>query len=151
MIRKLVIVALLFMSTFVGVGYANSQPVAAQGAPTAGCQDADNGFFGFPTWYKYLDQQTSFDPTSGVDVCSAKLNGIQDVWLVVAAAIEILLRVATLIAIGFIIYGGVQYVLSQGAPDKAKVAQQTVINAIIGLTLSVVAAAVVSFVAGRFN
>lgn len=115
-----------------------------------GCEDAGNGFLGFPTWYKYLDQQTVLDPTSSVDVCNAKLNGIQDIWLIVAAVIELMLRVATLVAIGFIIYGGVQYVISQGAPDKTKKSEQTVINAIVGLVISIVAAAIVSFVAGRF-
>ncbi len=123
-----------------------------EGCVNLGCDDKDkNIFFGLPLWYKYLDQQTVRDSTSGVDVCNAKLNGISDIWLIVAAVIEALLRVASLVAIGFTIYGGIQYMISQGAPDKTKQSQATVINAFVGLVISIVAAAIVSFIAGRFN
>ncbi len=125
--------------------------LAEEGCVASGCDDsADNDFLGFPKWYKYLGQQPVEDAVSGATICNAKLNGIQDVWLVVAAVIELLLRISSLIAIGFIIYGGVSYVISQGVPDKTKKAQATIINAIIGLVISIVATASVSFFAGRF-
>lgn len=109
-----------------------------------------NNFLGFPYWYKYIDQSREFDPVSNTYVCKLKLNGIKDVWLVAAAVIELLIRVASMIAVGMIIYGGVSYIISQGASDKSKQAQSTVINGVIGLVITVIAAAVVSFVAGRF-
>lgn len=124
------------------IGYGGTQVVIE------GCSQGN--FFGLPVWYKYLDRQTTTDELTGAQVCDFKINGLSDVWLVVAAVIEILLRVSSMIAIGIIIYGGVSYVISQGAPDKTKKAQATVINAVIGLVLSVTAAAIVSFVAGRF-
>jgi hypothetical protein len=124
------------------IGFGGTQNV------TEGCNQGS--FFGLPVWYKYLDRQTSTDELTGAQVCDFTINGLSDVWLVVAAAIEILLRVSSMIAIGVIIYGGISYVISQGAPDKTKKAQTTVINAVIGLVVSVTAAAIVSFVAGRF-
>ena len=125
--------------------------LAESGCVASGCDDnEDNDFLGFPKWYKYLGQQPVKDEVSGATICNAKLNGIQDIWLVVAAVIELLLRVSAMIAIGFIIFGGVSYVISQGAPDKTKKAQTTIMNAVIGLVISIIATAAVSFVAGRF-
>lgn len=129
----------------------DGQVLSENGCVRSGCDDsADNDFLGFPKWYKYLGQQPVTDAVSGATICNAKLNGIQDVWLVVAAVIELLLRISALIAIGFIIYGGVSYVISQGVPDKTKKAQATIINALIGLVISIIATASVSFFAGRF-
>jgi hypothetical protein len=102
-------------------------------------------FLSLPTWYKYLPSEPGSNP------CAAKIHSITDVWLIAAAVIEILLRVAALAAIAMIIYAGIQYITSEGQPDKAASALKTIINAAIGLVLVVSAAALVSFVAGRFN
>ena len=59
------------------------------------------GFLFFPTWYKYLPG--NIDPNG---LCTPQLTSINDIWLIVAAVIEILLRLTALVAVGFIIYGG---------------------------------------------
>lgn len=109
-------------------------------------------FFGFPTWYKYLDGQTAsssaiVDPRINVNTCSPVITGLSDVWLVGAAVLEILLRIAAMLAIGLIVYGGIRYIVSQGEPDKLASARSTIINALIGLVVAIAASAVVSFVA----
>lgn len=102
---------------------------------------SNSGFFGFPTWYKYLK-------ASNVgDVCNPKLEALSDVWLIGAAILEILLRVAAIVAVGFIIYGGIQYIISQGEPDKTKQARSTIINALGGLGIAIFATAIVTFLA----
>ena len=106
-----------------------------------GCPGGD--FFGFPKWYKYLDGVT----VSGL--CSPQLSSINDIYLIVAAVIEMLLRVAALLAVGFVIYGGVEYTVSQGEPERTSRARKTIISALVGLAISVTAAAVVAFMAGR--
>ncbi len=110
---------------------------------------------GFPSWYKYLPGTTEMAKDgSGVDigtVCTPKIQSINDVWLIVAAVVEILLRVAALAAIALIVWGGIQFVMSQGEPDKAAKARSTVINAIVGLVIAVTATVLVSFVAGQFK
>ncbi len=146
-------IAKLLLALFVlSFGFVfTSTPKSASAQTQSGCDASeDNDFLGFPKWYKYLGQQEVKDEVSGATICNAKLNGIQDIWLVVAAVIELLLRVSAMIAIGFIIFGGVSYVISQGAPDKTKKAQSTIMNAVIGLVISIVATASVSFFAGRF-
>lgn len=120
----------------------------------AGTCQPNGSFFGLPTWYKYLDGQnvTNFDPIHGGQItsCAVVINGIGDVWLIVAAVIDILLRVAILASIAFVLIGGVKFMTSQGQPDKIKSSLSTVMNALIGLVISVAAATAISYVAGRF-
>ncbi len=107
-------------------------------------------FLGFPKWYKYLKSQVYTDNLTGAQSCNAVVEGVGDIWKIVAAVIEFLTRVASLVAIGFVVYGGFTYTLSQGNPDKTKQSLKTVINAAVGLVIAVIATAVVSFIAGRF-
>jgi hypothetical protein len=108
------------------------------------CKGGD--FLFFPTWYKYLDGTPDAN-----GLCTPKITGINDLWLIVAAIIEILLRVAALAAIGFIIYGGFEYLTSQGEPDKTTRARGTIINALVGLVIAISAAAIVNFIAGSIS
>lgn len=105
-----------------------------------------SAFLKFPTWYEYLPATNDVH-----GVCSPSLANINDIWLVVAAIIEILLRIATLLAVGFIIYGGIQYSTSMGSPDRTNQAKNTLISALIGLVICVSAAIIVAFIASRFN
>ncbi len=135
----------------------------------ASCPLQKSSFLSFPTWYSYLPGKFAFGPgvspetyttfppkppivvPSTAAICSPTISGLSDIWLIVAAIVEILLQIAAMAAIAMIIYGGVQYVLSRGQPDKAQQARSTIINAVIGLVLAVTAAALVTFVAGRFS
>ena len=116
----------------------------------AGPSCGSNSFFSFPTWYKYLP---SVDPVPGkpVQACSPEISGIADVWLIAAAVLDILLRLAAIAAIVFVVVGAVQYITSEGQSEKTAQARKTIQSALIGLVISVSAAAVVSFLAGRFN
>jgi type IV secretion system pilin len=98
-------------------------------------------FLLFPKWYKYLPSVPNSHP------CSPQLSGLNDVWLIVAAIIEILLRVAAILAVVFVIYAGFSYVTSQGDPEATGRAKGTLVNALIGLAVAVTAAAIVSFIA----
>lgn len=98
-------------------------------------------FFGFPAWYKYLDHPN----------CMPQIHNVSDIWLIVAAIIEIALRIAALVAVIFVIYGGFSYTTSQGDPEGTGKAKGTIVNAVIGLAISVMAAAIVSFVAGKIQ
>lgn len=121
-------------------------------SPTSGtCKPSGGSFLGFPTWYKYLDGVEVPVGDGTITDCVIKITHINDTWLIVAAIIELLLRLGALIAIGIVIAGGVQYITSEGQPDKLSKALKTIINAAIGLALTVASAGIVSFVAGRFN
>jgi len=106
---------------------------------------ADNcsSFLGFPTWYTYIH------PAG--DCSTITINSLSDVWLIVAAIIEILLRIAGLFAVAFVIYGGFQYLTSQAEPDATTKARRTIINALIGLAIAILSATIVNFIAGSIN
>lgn len=111
----------------------------------AACSGGD--FLGFPKWYKYLHGAT--DPTT--HLCTPTLTSLNDVWLIVAAVIELLLRVAACLAVALVLYGGIQYIISQGEPDRTNKARQTIVSALGGLVVAIISAAVVAFIAGRFS
>lgn len=111
------------------------------GAAQAGCVKT---FLGIPPWYKYLDVKTANN-------CSPQLNSINDIWLIGLAMIEILTRIAVLVAIGFVVYGGIKYSASRGNADKVNSAKSTLIDALTGLIIAIVATAVVSFAGGSFT
>jgi len=121
-------------------------------AATACDPTPGSGFLGFPTWYQYLDGETvaTNNGFTTAEKCQPVINGLNDIWKIVAAVLDILLRVASIVAIIFVLYGGVVYIISQGSPDKTKQALQTIINSLVGLVITIIAAAVVGFIAGSF-
>lgn len=101
-------------------------------------------FFGVPTWHKYL---TKTGPDCSVQfelMKNGKFNG-DGLLLIGLGVIDILIRIASLVAIAFVLYGGIKYITSQGSPEGTKSAQNTILNAVVGLVISVIAAAVVGF------
>jgi hypothetical protein len=108
---------------------------------------ADRTFFGLKPWYHYL-QVTYNKATDSCDVAFNALgNGkTSDILLVLLAVVDDLLRIAGLVAIGFVIYAGIKYVMSQGSPDETSKAQSTLMNALIGLAVALIAIALVSFI-----
>ena len=102
-------------------------------------------FLFFPPWYKYLG-------SSGAGAnCSPVIGNINDVWLIVAAIVEILLRVAALAAVVFIIWAGVEYLTSQAEPAKVAKARQMLIDALVGLVIALLATAIINFIAGSLK
>ena len=55
---------------------------------------------------------------------------------------------AGIVAVGFIVYGGFMYVLSNGEPSKVKKAKDTLLYAVIGLAVVLFAFAITKFIAG---
>jgi Type IV secretion system pilin len=112
------------------------------------------GFFDFPSWYKYLGSEYStvtkrcevkFDLMKG-----GKFNG-DDVLLIGLGVIDLLIRIAAIVAVGYVIYGGIKYITSQGSPDGVKNAQNTILHAVIGVAIAIIAAAVVGFIGRELN
>lgn len=114
----------------------------------AGC--GTPGFFGFPRWYSYLQLQVN-PLTHACDIVPGSFHVPGSFVLVALALLDIALRLAGLVTIGFVIYGGIQYILSQGQPEKTAAAQSTVINALAGLAISLVAVALVSFLGSKLG
>ncbi len=79
-----------------------------------------------------------FSGVFGVQICSAN-----DLLISIA---RILLSVLAMIAVLFIIYGGFQYVTSAGNQEQAEKGRSTVVYAIIGLIIAILAYTLVSIV-----
>lgn len=73
-------------------------------------------------------------------------NNPNQFWLIGLGIVDILLRVAGLVAVAFVVYGGFMYMTSQGEPDKTSKAKNTLLNSLIGLTIAIMATVIVSFV-----
>lgn len=116
-------------------------PLFAQASPAC-----SKSFLGIPPWYKYLETKPG-----AVDQCAPVLKGINDIWLIGLAAIEILTRIAVLIAIAFILYAGIKYSNSRGNTEKVNSAKFTLQDALIGLIIAIIATAVVSFLGERIS
>jgi hypothetical protein len=115
-----------------------------QGASAAA--DCSSNFFGLRPWYHYLqlDDQCNivkfkfFPPNS-------------DVPLVLLAIIDDLLRIAGMVAVIFVVFGAIKFIMSDGNSDKATQARDTVINALIGLAVALIAIAFVAFLGRRLG
>lgn len=64
----------------------------------------------------------------------------------VVRIINVLLAIAAIVAVLFIVIGGFRYITSAGNEDQAKKGRHTVVNALIGLAIVILAYALVSIV-----
>ena len=108
----------------------------------SGC---DNGglFLTLPHWYQYLDS------SSASGACVPVIHKLTDIWLILLAVTDMLLQLVAFTAIIIVIYGGVQLLSSQGQPDKVARARTTIINALVGVAISISAAGLIAFLVGK--
>ncbi len=115
-------------------------------ADVAGSTCEKGNFLGLVPWYQYLTLEND---------CSIKkfnvLGSNSDIPLVLLAVVDDLLRIAGLVAVVFVIYGGIMYATSQGSPDQTSKAQSTIINALVGLVIAVIAVVFVGFIGRQFR
>jgi hypothetical protein len=83
--------------------------------------------------------------------CEIKINGLMDLLRVIANVIQILLRISSILAVIFIIIGGIMYITSIGDPSRTQRAKETITYAVIGLIISIAAYGIVAFVSRSFS
>jgi len=144
----------LFIACSLGLSFAHAHAnafapkttlVAAAKEP---CQTHE--FFGLLPWYHYLKLNPK---TCEVQDFNLLPGGGQhsDLVLVLLAIIDDLLRIAGLVAVGFIVYAAFNFITSQGNPEDAAKARGTAINALIGLLLAMFAIVLVSFIGNKLG
>jgi len=118
-------------------------PAPAKAVPSVVTQfaacDAGN-FFGFPTWYACLPKSADGSP---------KITKLEDVWLIAFPVLESMIKVGGYVAVGFIIWGSIRFIKSQGNPGEITASRDTIRDALIGLVICVSSVAIVQFIAGR--
>ena len=125
----------------------SGQCVTGAREPTTGCEDSASFFLGLPTWYKYLELDGNCEIAGPFKSGTDELDWQKAGGLVALAIVEILTRLAAIVAVGYVIYGGFRYITSQGEPDNTKSARQTIQNGLIGLVIALIATASVAFIA----
>lgn len=116
-----------------------SQPVHAAG------DSCNGGFLGFKAWYDGLvDGDCNIKSPSDVGLSTF-------IWTIALNIIEIGLMFVAYASIFFILYGGFLFIISLGKPEDAVKARKTILNAVIGLIISIASVAIVNFIASSIN
>lgn len=151
------LVAFMFLFSalqFMSPGGISSNPVPNGNGSTL-AQKCSKTFLGIKPWFAYLPDD-AFEPgTCNLDnfsIFGSSGNGQRSHLVPVLLAVaDGLVRIAAVAAFIFVIAGGIKLTLSQGEPDRAKTARESILNALIGLVIALIAAAVVSFIGTRLT
>lgn len=128
------ILPLLALLTF---AFFSFSPSAA--AITKSAEKCSDKFFGIPVWYQYLEMNED---------CTLKKDANENVPAkVILGIIDIALFLAGLLAVIMIIWGGFQFIFANGEPGSIANARKTILNAVIGLIIAILASQIVRFVA----
>lgn len=145
-------VSFLFLASFVSFmspGGLRETPGSVPNPSAAVCS-AGNGFLGLKPWYSYLpadrfDQDGQTCAVTGFEALPANKSRMSDIVPVALVVVDDLLRIAGLVAVVFVLIGGIKYMTSQGEPGETAKAKDTIINALIGLVIAIIATGVISY------
>lgn len=122
--------------------FAAAKPVFAWPVTQfAVCQQGVSNFLFLEPWYACVQDAGG----------TIKIDHLNDVWLIVLVIMDDALKLTAYIAVGFIIWGGIQYIKSQGEASNLSAAKDTIKNAVIGLIICLLSVALVQFIAGSIS
>lgn len=78
-------------------------------------------------------------------------NGTMDIKNVLLSITTWVLGLVGLIAVLYLIYGGLQYITSAGNADKAKLAKSTILYAVIGLIVIALSYVIIAFISDNLS
>ena len=78
------------------------------------------------------------------------ITGVNDITILIANVVRILMTMAGGLAVIFIVVGGIFYVTAAGEPSRITRAKEIITQAVTGLIVVGVAYAAVTFIAGQF-
>jgi hypothetical protein len=137
----------LVISGTAGLSLTQTSPVFA------GPCKSGASIVGIPPWYDNL----CMPGPDGKDVIQSPktlasgndTSGVGKFATIVAMNIvTILLYVVGYVSLAFIIWGGFKYMISGDSSNGTSAAKTTILNAVIGLVLSIMSVAIVKFIAG---
>lgn len=133
------IAALLFVATAGGATLA----VAAPQNAFAACNDQ---LLTFPAWFKGLT-----DGNCNIKSPDAAGGLPTFIWTIALNVVEIMLQAVGYLAAGFIIRGGFKYMTSVGDAGEMAKAKKIIMDAVIGLVISIMSVAIVNLIAGAIK
>lgn len=124
------------------MGVVSVMPGTAMAASGFGgsCGTQTKDFLGFKPWYDSLC-------VAGTDKVAQPKNTDElktFVWIIVLNVLFDLSLAVGYLAIGFIVYGGYLYIMSQGDPSKVAKGKKTLTAAVIGMTIALSASVLVN-------
>jgi hypothetical protein len=148
-IKQKILQWMMAITFVVGVGGA-SLTIASPQLAAAADPPCSESLLTFPAWYKGL----LVDAAGGN--CDIKnpndVGGLSVfIWKIVLNVTQMALNLIGYLAVGFIIFGGYKYMISAGAADGMVKARKTIMNAVIGLVLSIFSIAIVNVIAGAIK
>lgn len=129
------------VAVLMAIGVVSGSGILSERAMAVdGCSET---FLGLKPW---------FDGLLNASDCSVK-TPTQDelpsfVWTIVLNIIYDVMLVVGTVAMGFIIYGGYLFIVSEGDTSKAGKAKKTLSAAVIGLIIAVLATLIVNMITG---
>lgn len=99
-------------------------------------------FLGLKSWDSCLDHDANGGPI---------IKSLSSIWLILLPLLEDAIKIAGYTAAGFIIWGGIKYIKSQGDPGQFNEARQIIYNSLFGLLLAMISVAIVNFIAGAIK
>jgi len=106
------------------------------------CSGSAVDFLGLEPWYSCVTKN---------DKKQIEIKGLNDIWLIILTLLEDVIKLGVYIATGFVIWGGIKYIKSQGDPSQLSQAKDVIRNAIIGLLITLFGVAIVEFIVTGFN
>lgn len=138
------VLAIVFASFVGGTITTIATPQASYAASNYTCSGAPK-LLTLPPWYRGLTVSDSDCALASPDA----VGGISVfIWRIVLNALDIALQLVGYIAAGFILFGGFQFMTAAGEVQKAADARQTIINAAIGIAISVGSVGLVNLIFG---
>lgn len=132
------ILAIMFVASLGGATLSVATPQTAYAA----CNER---LLTFPAWYKGIVDGNCLVKNP------ADVGGLPKFIATIALnVIEFMLQLVGYLAVGFIIAGGFRYLISTGAPDDIAKAKKTILNAVVGLVISIFSIGIVNVVVAVF-
>lgn len=117
--------------------------VAMLPAQEASATDCYNHFLGLTAWYDGLTDSNCeiIQPNSDEELKSY-------VWTIALNVVSMIMGIVGYLAIGLVMWGGIQYMIAHGDPVKLAKGKKTITNAVVGLALVMTASIISGTVAG---
>jgi hypothetical protein len=116
--------------------------------PTFAAGKCAQNILTFPVWFRGLTVSDTDCTLKSPDQVGGLSNYI---WKIVLNVIEIVLNLIGYLAVFLIIFGGFQFMTNGGEAAKVEKAKKTILNAVIGLIISIAAIAIVNLIFGAIN
>lgn len=123
-----------------------ASPVLAAVSPIVPVASAscDARFLGLPAWYRGLAEGDDCSKLVSPADVEGEIGGY--ITMIVLNIVEAGLFIVGYVAVYFILYGGFQFIVGGSNPDKVAKARKSILNASIGLLISMASIGLVNFV-----